>query len=65
MSSRVVAPQYRAALAPEQQPLRTEAGVLLHVGPEFLDEEVRLGDVPDDGDPARADGQRCFARHSD
>jgi hypothetical protein len=25
--------------------------VLLHLGPEFLDEEVRQGDVPDAGDP--------------
>jgi hypothetical protein len=47
----VPAPQHRAALAPEQQPLRTGAGVLLHLGPEFLDEEVRQGDVPDAGDP--------------
>ena len=47
----VPAPQHRAALAPEQQPLRTGAGVLLQLGPEFLDEEVRQGDVPDAGHP--------------
>jgi hypothetical protein len=36
---------------PEQHLLRTGAGVLLHVSPEFRDEEVRQGDVPDPGDP--------------
>jgi hypothetical protein len=44
-------PGGRAALAPEQQSFRTGSGVLLHVGPEFLDEEARQGDVPDAGGP--------------
>jgi hypothetical protein len=58
----VPALQHLAAL-PGTAALRTWAGVLLHVGPEFLDEEFRQGDVPDAGDPLASKARVFLTSH--